>query len=268
MTQAPRKTATGRVPMDSMRKTALVAGILYLITFISIPTLALFGPVKTDANYLISAGSDTAILVGGFLEVIVALAGIGTALALFSVVQRQQEGFALGLVTTRVFEAAMIGIGVVSLLGIVALRQPGATGVEATSLTTVGSALVAGYNGASLLGQSLVPGLNALLLGTLLYRSGLVPRALPVLGLIGAPILITATVLTIFGVVEQYSALGGLAALPIAVWEFSLGLYLVFKGFKASAPIMLAAAAQSDSLGGSPRATPLRPAIATSAGPA
>ena len=118
-----------------------------------------------------------------------------------------------------------------SLLGIVALRQPGATGVEATSLTTVGSALVAGYNGATLLGQSLMPAFNALFLGTLLYRSGLVPRALPVLGLIGAPILVTATVLTMFGVVEQYSAVSGLTALPIAVWEFSLGLYLTFKGF-------------------------------------
>jgi hypothetical protein len=256
-----------RVPMDSMRKTALVAGILYLITFISIPTLALFGPVKTDADYIISAGSDTAILVGGFLEVVVALAGIGTALALFSVVKRQQEGFALGFVTSRVFEAAMIGLGVVSLLGIVALRQPGATGVEATSLTTVGSALVAGYNGATLLGQSLMPAFNALFLGTLLYRSGLVPRALPILGLIAAPILVTATVLTMFGAVEQYSAISGLTALPIAVWELSLGLYLVFKGFKASAPIMIAAASGSGSPDGSMPIAP-RPVIATSPGPA
>lgn len=268
MSKPVRPATTGRVPMDSMRKTALVAGILYLITFISIPTLALFGPVKTDANYIISAGSDTAILVGGFLEIIVALACIGTALALYSVVKRQQEGFALGLVTSRVFEAAMIGIGVVSLLGVVALRQPGATGVEATSLTTVGSALVAGYNGATLLGQSLMPAFNALFLGTLLYKSGLVPRALPVLGLIAAPILVTATVLTMFGAVEQYSALSGLTALPIAVWEFSLGLYLVFKGFKASAPIIVAAAARSDSLDGSATAAPLRPVTATSEGPA
>jgi hypothetical protein len=112
-----------------------------------------------------------------------------------------------------------------------------------------------------------MPGFNALLLGTLLYRSGLVPRALPTLGLIGAPILITATVLTIFGVVEQYSPLGGLAALPIAVWEFSLGLYLTFKGFKATAPIMVAAAARSGGLG-SPTVVPPPMAVAPSAGPA
>jgi uncharacterized protein DUF4386 len=261
VTNSVRTTTGKRAPMDSMRKTALVAGILYLITFISIPTLALFGPVKTDPTYIISAGSDTAILVGVFLELIVALAGIGTALALFSVVKRQQEGFALGFVTSRVFEAAMIGIGIVSLLGVVALRQPGATGVEATSLTTVGSALVAGYNGATLLGQSLMPAFNALFLGTLLYRSGLVPRALPMLGLIAAPILVTATVLTMFGAVQQYSAVSALTALPIAVWEFSLGLYLTFKGFKATAPIIMAAAARSAGSEGSTAVAP-RPVIA------
>jgi hypothetical protein len=254
--------------MDAMRKHALVAGILYLITFISIPTLALFGPVKTDPTYIIRAGSDGDILVGVFLELIVALAGIGTALALFSVVKRQQEGFALGFVTSRVFEAAMIGLGIVSLLGIVALRQPGATGVEATSLTTVGSALVAGYNGATILGQSLMPAFNALFLATLLYRSRLVPRALPLLGLIAAPILVTSTVLTMFGAVEQYSDISGLTAIPIAVWEFSLGLYLTFKGFRTDAPLMIEAAARSTSLDGT--ATSVRPqgAIPTQAGAA
>ena len=161
----------------------------------------------------------------------------------------------------------MIFLGVVCLLGIVALRQPGATGAEATSLTTVGSALVAGYNGATLLGQSLMPAFNALFLGTLLYKSGLVPRALPVLGLIAAPILVTATALTMFGAVEQYSAISGLTAIPIAVWEFSLGLYLTFKGFKATAPIIMAAAARSGGSDGS-TAVALRPVTATSAGPA
>jgi hypothetical protein len=151
----------------------------------------------------------------------------------------------------------------------VALRQPGATGVEATSLTTVGSALVAGYNGATLLGQSLMPAFNALFLGTLLLRSGLVPRALPILGLIAAPILVTSTVLTMFGAVQQYSDVSGLTAIPIAVWEFSLGLYLVFKGFRKDAPLMIeAAAARSGGPDGSPMATPLRPVTATSAGPA
>jgi hypothetical protein len=259
-----------RVPMDPMRKTALVAGLFYLLTFISIPTLAIYSALKSDPAWILGSGSDTGVLLGTVLELIVALAGIGTAVALFPVVRRQSEGFALGFVTTRIVEAAMIFMGVVSILSLVTLQQglgAAAGAAAAPSLTTTGASLVANYNWAFTVGQSLMPGFNALLLGTLLYRSGLVPRALPTLGLIGAPILITATVLTIFGVVEQYSPLGGLASLPIAVWELSLGLYLTFKGFKASAPIMLAAAARSGSPDGS--ATTVRPQVAvTTAGAA
>jgi hypothetical protein len=271
MTNTATKTA-GRAPMDPMRKTALVAGLFYLITFISIPTLAIYSALKSDPAWILGSGSDTGVLLGTVLELIVALAGIGTAVALFPVVRRQSESFALGFVTTRVIEAAMIFTGVVSLLSLVTLQQglgAAAGAADAPSLVTTGASLTATYNWTFTVGQSLMPGFNALLLGTLLYRSGLVPRALPVLGLIGAPILLTATVLTIFGVVEQYSALGGLAALPIAVWEFSLGLYLTFKGFKASAPIMLASAARSGSLGSASAApSPMPVAVAPQAGAA
>ena len=100
--------------MTSLRKTALVAGVFYLITFISIPTLALYGPVKNHRNYIISSGAHTGVLWGGFLEVIVALAGIGTAVTLYPVVKRQNEGVALGFVTARVVEGCMIFTGVIS----------------------------------------------------------------------------------------------------------------------------------------------------------
>jgi hypothetical protein len=249
-----------------MRKTSLVAGIFYLITFISIPTLSLYGSVKSDPGWIIGAGTDTGVLLGTVLELIVALAGIGTAVALFSVVKRQNEGFALGFVTTRVVEAAMIFTGVVSLLSLVTLQQPGAVGAEATSLVTVGGALVATYNWTFTVGQSLMPGLNALMLGTLMYRSGLVPRALPTLGLFGAPLLITATIATMLGLIEQYSAVGALAALPIAVWEFSLGLWLTFKGFRPAAMAELASGSSHADESGA--ASPSSIAVATKAGPA
>ena len=199
MTTAMRITATKRVPMDSMRKTALVAGVFYLITFISIPTLALYGPVKNHRDWILSSGSHTGVLVGGFLEVIVALAGIGTAVTLYPVVKRQNEGVALGFVGARVLEAVMIFTGVVSLLSLVTLRQAGAAGTNAASLVAVGASHVAVYNWTFLLSQSLMPGINALLLGSLMYRSRLVPRVIPVLGLIGAPLLICTVITTLFG---------------------------------------------------------------------
>jgi len=238
--QAPAVKAPAKgIPMSSTRKTALVAGICYLITFISIPTLALYGPVKNHRGWIISSGSGTAVLVGGFLEVIVALAGIGTAITLYPVVKRQNEGVALSFVAARVLEAGMIFTGVVSLLSLVTLRQDLGTagGADAASLVTTGASHVAVYNATFLLGQSLMPGINALLLGSLMYRSRLVPRLIPVMGLIGAPLLITAVIATMFGGVEQYSSLAALAAVPVAAWELSLGVWLVIKGFRP-APII------------------------------
>ncbi len=222
--------------MDSMRKTALVAGIFYLITFISIPTLALYGPVKNHRDWILSSSGHTAVLVGGFLEVIVALAGIGTAVTLYPVVKRQNEGAALGFVAARVLEAAMIFTGAVSLLSLVTLRQDlgGAAGANAAALVTTGASHVAIYNWTFLLSQSLMPGINALLLGSLMYQSRLVPRIIPVVGLIGAPILIITVIATLFAGSVPPPSVASLAALPVAAWELSLGVWLVVKGFKPS----------------------------------
>ena len=234
MTTTVRTTAAKRVPMTSLRKTALVAGAFYLITFISIPTLALYGPVKNHRDWILSSGSHTGVLAGGFLEVIVALAGIGTAVTLYPVVKRQNEGVALGFVAARVLEAVMIFTGVISLLSLVTLRQDlgGAAGANAAALVTTATSHVAVYNWTFLLSQSLMPGINALLLGSLMYRSRLVPRIIPVVGLIGAPLLICTVIATLFGGFKLGSP--ELAALPVAAWELSLGLWLVVKGFKPS----------------------------------
>jgi hypothetical protein len=124
--------------MSSSRKIALAAGVCYVLTFVSIPTLAIYGPVKS-ANYILGAGPDTSVFIGAVLEIIVALAGIGTAIALFPVVKKENEGVALGFVGSRTLEAAMIFAGVASLLSVVTLRQAGA---GADALVT-GHALVA-----------------------------------------------------------------------------------------------------------------------------
>ena len=231
-TTTERTAATKRAPMDKMRRTALTAGVFYLITFVSIPTLALYGPVRDHRDWVLGSGASTGVLVGGFLEVIVALAGIGTAVTLYPVVKRQNEGAALGFVAARVLEAAMIFTGVISLLSLLTLRQDlgGTAGANAAALVTTGASHVAVYNWTFLLSQSLMPAINALLLGSLLYRSRLVPRIIPVLGLIGAPLLICTVVATLFGGFKLGSP--ELAALPVAAWELSLGVWLVVKGFK------------------------------------
>jgi len=218
--------------MSPRRKTALVAGVLYLLTFVSIPTLFIYGPVKS-ANYIIGAGPDTAAIIGGILEIIVALAGIGTAVVLFPVLKKQNEAAALGLVASRILESGTIFVGVAFLMSIVTLRQAGAgAGALVTS-----HALATLYDRIFLQGQSFMPAICDLLLGFLLYKSRLVPRGLSLIGIVGAPILLASYLAVMFGLLGQHAPLAGLSAIPVALFEFSLGVWLVVKGFQPS-PIL------------------------------
>jgi hypothetical protein len=221
---------TKKVPMSPLRKTSLVAGVLYLLTFVSIPTITLYSSIH-NPNYIIGSGPDTAAIIGGILEIIVGLTSIGTAVALYPVLKKQNEGLALGLVASRILEASTIFVGVAFILSIVTLRK---AGVGADALVT-GRTLVALYDRIFLLGQSFLPALNDLLLGFLLYQSRLVPRALSMIGIIGAVPLIASYIAVMIGAIGQHSPLAGLGALLVALFEFSLGIYLVVRGFKPAA---------------------------------
>jgi hypothetical protein len=234
---APTAHAAGAT-VDPMRNHARAAGIFYLITFVSsIPALILIGPVLHHADYVTSAGQDTRVLWGCLLDSVNALTAIGSAVALYPVVKRQNGSLALGFVTSRLMEAAVIMIGVVSLLAVVTLRQD-YTGGDAASLTVTANALVDVRNWTFLFGPTLMPALNAILLGTLLYRSRLVPRIMPTVGLIGAPLLIASVVSIYFGVTDQVSAASGILTLPVAAWELSIGIWMTFKGFSLASPVL------------------------------
>ncbi len=233
--------------MTAARKTALVAGVFYLITFAaSIPALILIGPVLHDPGYVNSAGADPRVAAGCLLDLVNAIAAVGTAVTLFPVVRRQNEGLALGFVASRSFEAAVIVIGVVSLLAVVTLRKDlaAAPGTDPDALVAAGRSLVAVRDWTFLLGPGLMPAFNALCLGTLLYRSRLVPRLIPAIGLAGAPLLLAVAVATLFGVNTQTSALSEVATIPIFAWELSVGVYMTVKGFRP-APVIGGTAAAS-----------------------
>jgi len=200
---------------SSHRTVSRTAGILYVLTFVSIPTFALYHPVK-GANYLVDSGSDTPAVVGGILEITVALAGIATAVVLFPILKKQNESFALGLVAARILESGTIFVGVAFLLAIVTLHQDGAgSGALVTS-----HALVAPYDRIFLLGQSFMPAVCDLLLGFMLYKSRLVPRGLSLIGIVGGPLLVIGYLAVLFGAIDQHGALAGLSALLVAVFEF------------------------------------------------
>ena len=225
--------------MNSTRTIATVTGVLFLITFIaSIPAaFVLYPPVLNDPNYIVGAGADMQVSLGALLEVILVVANIGTAVMLYPLVKRQNETIALGYVAARVVESTVIAVGIISLLSVVTLRQDfaGAAGADTAALVTVGSALVAVHGGTFLLGPGfLAPLGNGILLGYLMYRSGLVPRGMAMLGLIGGPLLIASFVAVLFGVYAQVSLPAAITTIPEFLWELSLGIYLVVKGFQPS----------------------------------
>lgn len=222
--------AAKNAPMSSLRKTALFAGLVYILTFISIPTLSLYQSIH-DQNYVLGSGPDTPVIIGGLLEIIVALSGITTAIILYPVLKRQSERLALGLVAARVLEASTMFVGFAFLLTAVTLRQEG---VGADAMVT-SHALVTLYDRIFLLGQAFIPAIDDMLLGILLYKSRLVPRTLSLIGIIGAFPLIAGYLAVLFGHIEFRSVLSGLSAVMVAVFEFSLGIYLVVRGFKPSA---------------------------------
>jgi Domain of unknown function (DUF4386) len=224
------------------QKRARAFGVLYLITFVtSIPALALYQPVLDDpVGYIAGAGHDNRIFLGALLELLLIIANIGTAVVIVPIVRRQSEEGAIGYVTARLVECTFILVGIVSVLGIVTLRQETAGAAEGTVAYT----LAAIKDWTFLLGPGWVVGWgNGLILGYLMYRSGLVPQRMTWLGLIGGPLVIASGTAVMFTGNQPSSALHslqGIATIPEILWELFLGLYCTFKGFRPSSPILQA----------------------------
>jgi hypothetical protein len=244
----PTRPTTRKPPMDATRKATLAAGLFYIGTFIfSIPALGLYKGVLDDPSFVLGAGSDQGVLWGGLIEVLTALTGIGTAVALYPVLKRYAPSRAVGFVASRTLEAATIVTGVLAVLAVYTLRQGGG---DAESLTTTASALVAVKDWSFLMGPGVMASINAICFATIVRRSGLVPRWIPTLGIIGAPLLLASSTATLFGAWDQVSSAGLLCALPIATWELSVGIYMTVKGFRTP-PVEAAAQAEPTLVGAS-----------------
>jgi hypothetical protein len=227
-------------PPPDERRIARIAGVLFVITFVTaIGALLLYDPVLNDPGYITGAGADTRVLLAAFLELLLIIANVGTAVVLFPILRRQSEILALGWVTARLMECAFIAVGILSVLTVVTLRQDLAgAGSDPATLDTVGRSLVAIHDWTFLLGPGFVVGIgNGLLLGYLMYRSGLVPRRMAMLGLVGGPLICASGIAVLLGGIEQGSPAQLIATIPEFIWELSLGIYLIAKGFKPS-PIL------------------------------
>jgi hypothetical protein len=223
------------IPTDSPRSTALTVGVLFILTFVtSIAAVFLYGPVMSDPAYVTGSGSDTRVFVGAFLELMLILTNIGCATVLFPILKRQNEGLALAYVAARIVECTFILVGILTVLATVTLRQT-ATAADAGSILTVGKALHAIKDWTFLLGPGLTDGIGTgLILGWLMYRSGLVSRRMALFGVVGGPLLAISGIAVLLGVIGQGSAPQGILTIPEIAWELFLGLWLTFKGFAAS----------------------------------
>jgi hypothetical protein len=216
---------------------ARLTGVLFIVTYItSIAALAVFyAPALSDPNYVLGTGPEGGLAWGALLEMLLIIANVGTALALFPVLKRQSEWLALGYVTARLVESGFIAVGIVSLLALSTLRLE-AGGADAGTLTLVAKALVAIHDWTFLLGPGFVVGVgNGLMLGYLMFTSRLVPRALAVLGLIGGPLIVLSGTAMLFGLIELGSVWQAVATVPEFFWELLLGIWLLVKGFNPSA---------------------------------
>lgn len=215
-------------------RSARWAGAFYLITIASsIPAVLLLDPVLTNIGYITGSGPEHRVLVGCLLDLVNAAACVGTAVALYPVISPRRASIAVGFLAARIYEAAVIVIGVVSLLAIVTLREDSAA-TDGAAMVDIGRALVAVRDWTFLLGPGTVPAINALLLGSVLLRERLVPRLIPLAGLVGAPLLLVSALATFLNVNERFLALALLATLPILLWELSLGIWLLGRGLRES----------------------------------
>ncbi|MGW0563221.1 DUF4386 domain-containing protein [Streptomyces sp. NPDC003016] len=224
--------------MVSTRRTAVAAGAFFLVTEVAaIGGLVLYGPVLQDAEYVLGPGADTRVFLGALFEIVLAAAVVGTGVVLFPVLKKQNEAAALGYVCARLLEAAVIIVGIISVLSVVKLRREfeGAADSDAASLATAGKTLVAIHDWTFLMGPNFILGANSLVLAWLMYRAGLVPRFIAVLGLVGGALICASATGVMFGLYEQVSVAGSVAAIPVFAWEVSLAIWLIAKGFKPAA---------------------------------
>ncbi len=228
--------------MSLDQKRARVFGVLFLITYVtSIPALLLYESVLRDpVGYIAGGGHDNRILFAALLELVLIVANIGTAVVIFPIVRRQSEELALGYVAARLVECTFILVGIVCMLGIITLHQQ----VAGASEGTVAYTLAALKDWTFLLGPGWVVGWgNGLILGYIMYRTGLVPRKAAWLGLVGGPLIIISGTAVMFSGNNPGSTLHGLQGLATApefIWELFLGVYCTFRGFRPSSPILQA----------------------------
>jgi hypothetical protein len=254
-----RQAAVAVEQSPQQRQRARIAGWLMALTFVTaIPAaLILYEPILNETDYILGSGDDTRITFGALLEILLMIGNVGTAVVMYPILKRYSETLALSYVASRTIEATIIGVGAISLLSILTLRDDlvGSIGADGGSLEVVGRSLVAVHDWTFLVGPGFCVGVNGILLGWLMYRTGLMPPRLAMFGVIGGPLIFVSAIAVLFDAYEQ-DGLHALFSLPEGIFEAAFAIYLIVKGFRPS-PIL------DDARYGGGDGGSLRPAVAT-----
>ena len=221
--------------MTPTRRAAILIGALFLLTEVgAIVGRLLYAPVLNTPGDVLGTGRDALVVVGVLFETVLVIAVVGTAVVLYPVVKRSYPTLALAYVAARILEAAIIVVGILSLLTVVMLRAQ-SDGVDDGALEGVAAGLLALQDGTLLFGPGFALGIGSILLAALMFASRLIPRPIAILGMVGGAVITISTVLVLFGAYGQFSAIGLLVALPVFAWEVSLAFWLLVKGFNRDA---------------------------------
>jgi Domain of unknown function (DUF4386) len=233
-------TATVAYTLAADRQSQILArltGVLFLVTFAtSIPALILcYATALSDPAFVLGGRFDTGVSMGALLELILIVANIGTALTLYPILRKYNEALSLGYVAARLTECGFIAVGIIALMALNTLRLH-AGNTDPAMLVVAGKALVAVHDWTFRLGPGVIVGIgNGLILGYLMWKTRLVPRSMSILGLIGGPLILATGVAVLIGWIEAGSTSQAIATIPEFLWELSLGVWLLVKGFDRNA---------------------------------
>ncbi len=224
----------------SNKEASKIVGVFFILAAVSsiIGAFAFYDPILKDPNYLVKSSEHAnQMILGAVMELILVVSAIGTATTMFPFLRKYNETIALWHVCFRFLEAIVITVGIISVLSLVTLsREFVAAGApDIATFHASGILLQAIHDWTFLLGPNFFLGINTMMYSYIFYKSRLVPRFIPILGMTGATCIFLCALLVMFGVIEQVSVWGGILALPVAANEMILAVWLIVKGLNESA---------------------------------
>ena len=219
------------------KSNAKITGWLFIVAAVSsIIGLKLYDPILSDNNFIVSANNHyNQIIFGAINELILVASATGTGIMLYPLLKRYNESMGIGYLSFRMLEAVFIMIGLLSILTVLSISESYVDGAitDKANAQSLGLSFISLHKWTFMLGPNFMLSINTFIYSFVFYKTKVIPPNLARLGLLASFLIMTAAILELFGVIQQISTWGILLALPIALYEMTLAIYLITKGTKA-----------------------------------